>query len=76
METKIIKQISEQQSTIFSEIYKFEQFAKSHEKELVELFKQQFPDVKLMSGKIHIQNGHISINGMQYWFSRGKWKKL
>ena len=76
MDTEIIKQISEQQSKIFSEIFAFEKFAKSHEKELVELFKQQFPDVKLFSGKIHVDNGHISINGMQYTFSNNKWKKL
>ncbi|MDE6284648.1 MAG: hypothetical protein K2M17_02785 [Bacilli bacterium] len=76
MESDVIKQISEQQSKLFSEIFAFEKFAKSHEKELVAKFKEQFPDVKLMSGKIHVNNGHISINGMQYWFSLGKWKKI
>lgn len=72
MESDVIKQISEQQSKLFSEIFAFEKFAKSHEKELVAKFKEQFPDVKLMSGKIHVENGHISINGMQYWFLLGK----
>ena len=76
MNTEIIKQISEQQSKLFSEIFAFEKFVKTHEKELVELFKQQFPDVKLMSGIIHVNDGYISINGMQYTFSNNKWKKL
>lgn len=76
MDQNIIKQISEQQSKLFSEIFVFDNFVKSHEKELVELFKRQFPDVELFSGKIHVDNGHISINGMQYTFSNNKWKKL
>lgn len=76
MDTEIIQQISEQQSKLFSEIFAFENFVKSHEKELVAKFKQQFPDVELFSGRIHVNNGHISINGMQYSFSNNKWKKI
>ena len=76
METEIIQQISEQQSKLFHDIFAFDKFAKEHEKELVELFKQQFPDVELFSGRVHVNDGHITINGMQYCFSNNKWKKI
>lgn len=75
METNILQEISERQNKIFSEQFAFENFVKSHEKELIAKFREQFPDVELFSGKIHINNCHISINGMQYWFSEGKWNK-
>lgn len=75
MESKIIKQIAERQNKVFQEMFAFERFAQSHEKELVELFKEQYPDVELISEKIYVNDGHISINGMKYWFSNNKWHK-
>lgn len=53
-------------------MYAFEKFVYAHEKELVELFKQQYPDVKLISERVFFHDGHISINGMQYWFKNNK----
>ena len=75
-EKDMIKTISEQQNKLFQDIFAFDKLAKTCEIYLVNLFKRQYPDVELFSGKIHVNNGHITINGMQYSFSNGNWKKI